>query len=192
MATSSSISINYTTATGKKGQKALTNVNPDASNGVLKTFAGKVNSLTTNTYLGTTRVDKTPLKSANELKTPTIVCSTNDNSTFGTLENPVVPLYTFADYQAAVQAESGCVPYFVFEYDTDAVPYIKSTPKYASAVVDYDCDFTQILDEGATATVSVFVPANDPDCLGEFVVCWPETDTYAAASVAVTVTAGGE
>ena len=70
MATQSSISINYTTTAGKKGQKAITDVNPNAANATLKTFAGMVNALTTNTYIGTSRVDKTPLKSASTLLQP--------------------------------------------------------------------------------------------------------------------------
>lgn len=46
------------TNAGKKLQKAITNINPEKDNAVLKTFAQKVNALTTNTYLDATRVNK--------------------------------------------------------------------------------------------------------------------------------------
>ena len=50
--------ISSTTATGKKGSKAISNINPEKDNSTLKTFAQMVNGLTTNTYVDATRVDK--------------------------------------------------------------------------------------------------------------------------------------
>lgn len=50
--------ISSTTATGKKGSKAISNINPEKNNSTLKTFAQMVNGLTTNTYVDATRVDK--------------------------------------------------------------------------------------------------------------------------------------
>ena len=52
-----SLIINATNS-GKKVTKAITNINPDKDNTILKTFAQKVNALTTNTYVDATRVDK--------------------------------------------------------------------------------------------------------------------------------------
>lgn len=52
-----SLIINATNS-GKKLQKAITNINPDKSNSVLKEFAQKVNALTTNNYVDATRVNK--------------------------------------------------------------------------------------------------------------------------------------
>lgn len=43
---------------GKDLQKSLTDINPDATNAQLMTFAQKLNSMTKNTYISTTRVDK--------------------------------------------------------------------------------------------------------------------------------------
>lgn len=53
-----SLIINATTTAGKKAAKAISNINPDKDNTILKTFAQKVNSLTTNTYVDATRVNK--------------------------------------------------------------------------------------------------------------------------------------
>lgn len=50
--------ISSMTATGKKGSKAISNINPEKDNSTLKTFAQMVNGLTTNTYVDATRVDK--------------------------------------------------------------------------------------------------------------------------------------
>ena len=52
-----SLIINATNS-GKKVTKAITNINPDKDNTILKTFAQKVNALTTNTYVDATRVNK--------------------------------------------------------------------------------------------------------------------------------------
>lgn len=49
--------INFTNG-GKKGSKAISNINPDKDNSTLKTFAQMLNGLTANTYVDATRVDK--------------------------------------------------------------------------------------------------------------------------------------
>lgn len=53
----SSLIINATNS-GKKVTKAITNINPEKDNSILKTFAQKVNALTTNSYVDATRVNK--------------------------------------------------------------------------------------------------------------------------------------
>lgn len=52
------------TNSGKKVTKAITNINPEKDNAVLKTFAQKVNALTTNTYVDATRVNKMSVEEA--------------------------------------------------------------------------------------------------------------------------------
>ena len=49
---------------GNDIQRSITNANPDVSNYVLKTFAEKVNELTTNTYRGAVRLDKEDITNA--------------------------------------------------------------------------------------------------------------------------------
>ena len=52
-----SLIINATNGS-QKVTKAITNINPEKDNAVLKTFAQKVNDLTTNTYVDATRITK--------------------------------------------------------------------------------------------------------------------------------------
>ena len=62
--TKSSVIFESTDTTGKKLQKTLTDINPDVDSVALRTFTQSLNSLTTNTYVGTSRVDKTDLANA--------------------------------------------------------------------------------------------------------------------------------
>lgn len=52
-----SLMINSTNA-GKKYQKAIANINPEKSNAILEEFAQKLTGLSTNSYVGASRVDK--------------------------------------------------------------------------------------------------------------------------------------
>ena len=45
-------------STGKKLQKTFTDINPETTNDKLVAFTRALNSLTTNTYIETNRVDK--------------------------------------------------------------------------------------------------------------------------------------
>ena len=56
-----SLAINTTDGNGKKIQKALTDINPNAETTALRTFAQGLNDLTTNDYVGSVRVTKTNL-----------------------------------------------------------------------------------------------------------------------------------
>lgn len=52
-----SISINFTeAASGKKGQRSVTDINPNATSAQIKTFAQALNALTTNNYVETNRI----------------------------------------------------------------------------------------------------------------------------------------
>jgi len=57
MAKTSAI-VTYTDQTGKAMQKALTDINPDATNAQLVAFAQKLTGITSNSYVSTLRVDK--------------------------------------------------------------------------------------------------------------------------------------
>lgn len=62
-----SLIINTTDQNDKALQKTVTFVNADCSASVLKTAAQKLNSLTTNTYVKTTRIDKISVDTASDL-----------------------------------------------------------------------------------------------------------------------------
>ena len=66
-----SVLLNSTSAQGKKLQKSFTDVNPEASGQSLKTFAQKVNGLTTATYNSTDMVDKYNLDTETPPNPPT-------------------------------------------------------------------------------------------------------------------------
>lgn len=67
-----SLIINTTDANDKALQKTVTFVNADCSASVLKTAAQKLNSLTTNTYVKSMRIDKTNVDTASDKQTRTI------------------------------------------------------------------------------------------------------------------------
>lgn len=56
-----SLSMKTTDTTGKKNTTTLSYVNPNASNNLLKTYAEKLASLTSDTYNGATKIEKTNL-----------------------------------------------------------------------------------------------------------------------------------
>lgn len=53
-----SLILTTTDILGRKQQKSITDVNPNADTAALKTFAQMCNNLTTNTYVSTDRIDK--------------------------------------------------------------------------------------------------------------------------------------
>ena len=75
-----SLIINATNG-NKKVTKAITNINPEKDNAILKTFAQKVNALTTNSYVDATRVDKMSVneQDAGGSTTPTVTGLLNPN-----------------------------------------------------------------------------------------------------------------
>ena len=70
-----SLIINSTTTAGKKAAKAISNINPEKDNTILKTFAQKFNALSTNIYADATRVNKMSVneEGGGSTTTPTIV-----------------------------------------------------------------------------------------------------------------------
>ena len=78
MAKTSAI-ITYTDANGKAMQKTLTDINPEATNTEIKTFAQKMVGMTDNVYVQTDRVDKincdTEASPVDTRPTPTLTVS---------------------------------------------------------------------------------------------------------------------
>ena len=117
-----SIILNSTSAQGKKLQKSFTDVNPAATGQSLKTFAQKVNALTTATYNSTDMVDKYNLDTETPTNPPTEptlsltktswTMSTDHNKSTYVIETPItyngdgnlyiVPYASTADFSAQV------------------------------------------------------------------------------------------
>lgn len=66
------ISYSSTAAGGKTLSKSVTDINPNVSNEVAKTFTQKLNALTTNTLSGINRIDKTEID-PNVVYTPVVI-----------------------------------------------------------------------------------------------------------------------
>ena len=54
-----SVNITYFDSNGKKGMKAITDINPNASNSAIRTFATGLNALTTNTIASLEKIERT-------------------------------------------------------------------------------------------------------------------------------------
>lgn len=75
MATRSLILTSAQAGTGKKLTKTITNVNPNATADVMKTFAQKLSALTTDTYIQTDCIDK------HNVDTENVPANTDSNDT---------------------------------------------------------------------------------------------------------------
>ena len=60
-----SVIIEVVDTAGKKFQKTLTDINPEATSANLRNFAQALNALTTNTFVGAYRINVTDLADAN-------------------------------------------------------------------------------------------------------------------------------
>lgn len=58
------------TADGKKKQKSMANINPNATNALLGELGQKINALSTNTYVNTVRIDKMDVSEPSPTPTP--------------------------------------------------------------------------------------------------------------------------
>ena len=207
MATKTSLIINSVTQSGIKNQKTLTDVNADVSSTVLKEFAEKLNALTTNTYGSTTRVDKGALADANTL-TPTTF-SVKETSYNEDEDETYYYAYPTSDPFKFVlkisKAVNKCVfvdSSYEFATNTDAVPRVLSTPTYgalafytkSSSASDYaDAAHThyyhyEVWGTDAAGEVGTG-QSNDAKAgmLGDYVFYFPQTETYAPATLTFTV-----
>ena len=184
-----SLIISATGSGGKTVQKTVTVVNPHASNEKLTTLGQMLNSLTTNTYQTTTRIDK--VNCDTETKTQRTITTFNVTSTGVQITDytqPVsVPLskvntkgsgYSFAlTYRDNSTAQVGC-----------AMPYLKnfSSSDYETlkmySVIWY-CD----LYSAAPSSWSISVYLNEK-AVGSFTATFhvDEDDNYTALDIPLT------
>lgn len=86
-----SLSMRTTSQNGTKNTTTLSYVNPSASDELLKTYAQKLASLTSDTYNGTTKIQKTDLDSEAETKLNRTVTVVRGNDTL--TGDPIVIQY---------------------------------------------------------------------------------------------------
>ena len=100
MANKLTMNISTIDQTGKKSQKAVTDINPSASTEQLTNFAQALNDLTNNTYVNSTKVQVTDLSDESAKFTRPIVVYFNGNVVEGDeLEVPLNETVTFEVYQ---------------------------------------------------------------------------------------------
>ena len=185
-----SIIINSTDATtGKKSARAITNVNPKATNAQIKTLAQGLNGLTKNTYNSATLIEKTDLDVA------------KNNPAF----TPQTATYSWEALKAGAECQISTQP---AEYINEGGKiYIKSCTAAVLANVTgfytingfspyvniLSNDFCETFYEGATAEEPSYDAASGNELTrghtGTIVVARTETDSYAPAEFTITITA---
>lgn len=136
----SSLIINTTSQDGKKLQKTITNLNPNATNAKLGEFAQRLTALTTNTYDKAVRINKIDV--------------TEDDAGGGL--TPVTVPATFQGKQIAVLAARNAVclndPFATAHYTTTTSP----------VEIYYNGDATQL------NLININGNSNDPELLTEY------------------------
>lgn len=112
MATRSLILTSTAAGTGKKLQKTITDVNPEATSAQLKTFAQKINALTTNSYVQTDCIDKCNVDTETAL----------DSSTIDTRQTPALSLATVPSL-AEINSDTTTSHLHGIRYDGDGLVY---------------------------------------------------------------------
>ena len=167
--TKSSVIFESTDTTGKKLQKTLTDINPDVDSVALRTFTQSLNSLTTNTYVGTSRVDKTDLANAVAKTTPTFTINPARVTLMG---EPVSITLTY----------NGDAKEFVFPMQN-----MPSTQQNLQLLTVGG--FTHTTGTN-TYTFQIGRKSGSTGVQGTLKIQAPETDNYLAAEVSLTIVAG--
>lgn len=176
--------INFTSTaqSGKKLNKTITDINPNATGAQLKTFAQMMNSLTTNTYGSTSRVDKDELVAASSLSTPSVIIKNRNGDT---VSGPITW------HKSDEEELDLCVA-----TDSPGKLFAISVPEYSSyqfeAVSDTDeaSDYFDPVPDGYFLYyLAIYCPTNDAKALGNFVFGIKEADGFAATTFTVTVSA---
>lgn len=187
-----SLIIEQTDTNGKKVRKAVTDINPSATNAKVKTFGEMLTGLSTNSYNSSARVDKSELKPA-ELKQYTALryniggnTVNNQSTAIGSDHVINVTLAQLSDYSNVFP---NGITFALWDNDTGkTIPTEKikviSTPPKATAIRGHNIDQPVY-----AKTLQFGIPANAPECLGEFKVHISENDGYAAFEFTVNVTA---
>ena len=167
--TKSSVIFESTDTTGKKLQKTLTDINPDVDSVALRTFTQSLNSLTTNTYVGTSRVDKTDLANAVAKTTPTFTINPARVTLMG---EPVSITLTY----------NGDAKEFVFPMQN--MPSTQQSLQLLTVG-----GFTHTTGTN-TYTFQIGRKSGSTGVQGTLKIQAPETDNYLAAEVSLTIVAG--
>lgn len=183
--------INYTSTaqSGKKLNKTVSDINPNATSTQLKTFAQMLNGLTTNTYGSTSRIDKDELVAASSLTAPTVIIhKANGDTVSGPITwdawDPTAEIASARDLAFAVSSPGKLRCVTMPELSSVLIEQI--TADKAAEWYSFD---TANLDGYSFYTVSLNCPANTAKCLGNFVFTIAETDGFAQGNLTISVVA---
>ena len=182
-----SIILESTSATGKKLRKAITDVNSEATNAQLKSFAQQLNALSTNTYGSTARVTKDACKAASELTALNIteLFSLYSQSKTVVTNNGTVSV----DNEYLTGSNEYPAICCVIPNDYTGIPVITKIPTGAACRVD-SAKMNAINGLELRAVFHfVLPPVAGDDLLGEVIIHFPETDTYAPFDFKFTIVA---
>ena len=188
MATTSII-IDSTSSGGTKIRKAITDINPDATNEQLKSFAQQFNALSTNTYGATSRVKKTACLTAAEMKQLDVTLYTHSKSS-GALSHMWIASGSSVPINSKQMNPGTNENYrngFSLPMDYTGTPTVVTVPE-GDAV---DLQKSNKNTENFWPFV-IAAPSDNENCLGEIVVSFPEDENYAAAEFRCTVVAAVE
>ena len=181
---STNILIEATATNGKKVQRAITNVNPAAGNGALKNLAQSLNSLTSNTYVGTTRIDRIDITDffvyPNPHFTPTQTTVEYSTLTAAPLKIELNPVYVINNSEEIIML-TGMNPRVEF----DPAPSYEQPPFFVH--LDEDEGALYILKLAATLNQDIAIKISVP--AGEVDIGYGNLATYGAFSTTITVTA---
>lgn len=170
-----SILIDTTTAAGKKGRKTITDVNPNATNANIKSFAQQLVALTTDTYGSTNKVTTNALQpeDTSTLQDMTVTVKTNDGNTDTIVDGVVTYAYNdtdFTEYLKVITVPS----------DYNGTPILVGKPANAGLSLTKDNkDYYALF----------YIPDTTSDGIGDFIVRFPADTKYKATTLTFRVTA---
>lgn len=206
----SSLIINSIDANNQARQKSFPNINPNATDANVCTFAKKVNALTTNEFVSAIRVDKKPLDDSTPepvvKQTPTLTLSefTKDGTTYtatityngdgelttttGSIDDVtliVEATETFSGTLSAPETDNFLAASVEFRYVIKQTPTLSVSDFTVSngnfvAAITYDGDGTLSTNLGTISNRKLYIPDSGDNFNGT--VTASETDNFLAAS----------
>ena len=174
-----SIQIETTTAGGKKARKAITDVNPEATNEQVKGFAQQLVALTTDTYGSTSRVNVDSLKPASTLTDLPLSWYGMSDDDEGDFSGDNVFETTRAYLTTVTENYNGLGITVADDYEGETLVLLS---KPAGTLTG--CGFYG--DDGNNFILSFAFPSGSS--IGDFVFQVPETEKYAAKTFIIRVT----
>lgn len=139
---------------GRKLQKTITDVNPNADGTALKTFAQGLNSLTTNTYVGTTKInidnllneDSSSGGGDNPLPSPALTAFIWDEAGWNKDQLPEILPLSVTNYAASWSGKV-CIPYVGIITDSVGNLNVKQLPENTGCIIKKCANFAEFIDD---------------------------------------------